>query len=156
MFIGRRDRLHLWTKGDAVATERPRCFICDQQPATIERTPRTSFYEEDRRCGRYGITWAIQGAIRHPDNLPLLLYLSAHLRQATERGEVVTVTPDNYRSLAEGHMHTPVTVIWSYRDLRNVHFDTRQYSHVVWTNPADLRTRLEARIRGTVPIPVRN
>ena len=52
-----------------------------------------------RSPGRY------KGAIRHPDNLPLLPYLSADLRQATERGEVVTVTSDNYLSLAEGHMH---------------------------------------------------
>ena len=50
------------------------------------------------------------------------------------------------------------TVIWSCRDtdLPNVHFDTRQYSHVVWATPADLRAKLEARIRATVPIQVRH
>jgi hypothetical protein len=47
-------------------------------------------------------------------------------------------------------------VIWSCRedDLPNVHFDTRQFNHVVWKNSTDLRQRLEARIRGTVQIPM--
>jgi len=44
------------------------------------------------------------------------------------------------------------TVIWSCRhdDLPNVHFDTRQYSHIVWNDAADLKTRLDARIKATV------
>ncbi|HEX8242557.1 MAG TPA: hypothetical protein VF541_03665 [Longimicrobium sp.] len=32
-----------------------------------------------------------------------------------------------------------------------VHFDTRQYNHVVWDTPADLRERLSARIEATLP-----
>ncbi len=50
------------------------------------------------------------------------------------------------------------TVIWCCREdeIKMVHFDTRQYSHVVWSDAADLRTKLEARIRGTVTIPVTN
>ena len=46
-------------------------------------------------------------------------------------------------------------VIWCCRqeDLPNVHFDTRQYSHVVWNEPADLREKLAARLRATVQIP---
>ena len=44
-------------------------------------------------------------------------------------------------------------VIWTCRDddLPNVHFDTRQYSHVVWTDPQDLRTKLADRIKATIP-----
>jgi hypothetical protein len=44
-------------------------------------------------------------------------------------------------------------VIWTCRedDLRNVHFDTRQYSHVVWTDSQDLRTKLADRIKATIP-----
>jgi hypothetical protein len=40
-------------------------------------------------------------------------------------------------------------VIWSCREdeMKNVHFDTHQYSHVFWKEPSDLRTALEARIR---------
>jgi hypothetical protein len=46
----------------------------------------------------------------------------------------------------------PRTVIWTWRDdaLKNVHFDTRQYSHVVWTEPTDLRTKLASSIKATV------
>jgi nucleoside 2-deoxyribosyltransferase len=49
----------------------------------------------------------------------------------------------------------PRTVIWSVRhdDLVNVHFDTRQYSHVVWETPTELRAKLAARIRATVLVP---
>jgi hypothetical protein len=48
-------------------------------------------------------------------------------------------------------------VIWSccVDEIEKVHFDTRQYSHVVWKDAADLRVKLEARIRGTIAIPVK-
>lgn len=44
-------------------------------------------------------------------------------------------------------------VIWTCRedDFKNVHFDTRQYNHIVWKEPKDLRTKLTDRIRATVP-----
>lgn len=44
-------------------------------------------------------------------------------------------------------------VIWCCRedDIGEAHFDTRQYNHIVWTDPAELRTRLVDRIRATVP-----
>lgn len=44
-------------------------------------------------------------------------------------------------------------VIWSCRedDLKNVHFDTRQYNHIVWKEPTDLRIQLADRIKATIP-----
>jgi hypothetical protein len=44
-------------------------------------------------------------------------------------------------------------VIWSCRhdDLEKVHFDTRQYNHIVWKEPADLREQLADRIKATIP-----
>lgn len=43
-------------------------------------------------------------------------------------------------------------VIWSCRedDLKSVHFDTRQYNHIVWKEPADLRRQLHDRIVATI------
>ena len=43
-------------------------------------------------------------------------------------------------------------VIWtcSEQDIAGAHFDTRQYNHVVWTDPEDLRDKLVARIRATI------
>ena len=43
-------------------------------------------------------------------------------------------------------------VIWSCRkdDLKNVHFDTRQYNHIVWGQPPDLKQQLRDRIRATI------
>jgi hypothetical protein len=43
-------------------------------------------------------------------------------------------------------------VIWSCRTdaLENCHFDTRQYSHVVWSSPDELRNRLQIRIAATI------
>jgi hypothetical protein len=48
------------------------------------------------------------------------------------------------------------TVIWTCREdeIKQVHFDTRQYSHVVWKDCPDFRVKLETRIRATVSIPV--
>lgn len=45
------------------------------------------------------------------------------------------------------------TVIWSCRedDIGNLHFDTRQYPHIVWREPADLRVQLRDRLRALLP-----
>src|SRR5262249_53974759 len=47
-----------------------------------------------------------------------------------------------------------IPVIWTCREdaVKDVHFDTRQYNHIVWTNAADLRTKLRDRIDATVPV----
>jgi hypothetical protein len=44
-------------------------------------------------------------------------------------------------------------VIWTVEkdDLPNVHFDTKPLNHVVWENTDDLRRKLRARIRATIP-----
>ena len=43
-------------------------------------------------------------------------------------------------------------VIWMCRkdDFENTHFDTRQYNHIVWETPQDLRENLADRIRATI------
>ncbi len=43
-------------------------------------------------------------------------------------------------------------VIWTCRkdDLERTHFDTRQYNHIAWAAPEDLRQRLADRIRATI------
>lgn len=44
-------------------------------------------------------------------------------------------------------------VIWTCKayHFHRLHFDTRQYNHIKWHTPSDLRTQLAARIRGTIP-----
>lgn len=43
-------------------------------------------------------------------------------------------------------------VIWTCKeeDLKNVHFDTRQYNHIVWKDENDLYQRLLSRIQATI------
>jgi hypothetical protein len=43
-------------------------------------------------------------------------------------------------------------VIWTCRedDFENRHFDTAQFSHIVWKDPADLRMQLSDRIKATI------
>ena len=50
---------------------------------------------------------------------------------------------------AEGH---GLNVIFTCRNdmIDKVHFDTRQFNHIVWENPEDLRKRLENRIRRVI------
>jgi nucleoside 2-deoxyribosyltransferase len=52
---------------------------------------------------------------------------------------------------ALGHQKS---VIWSCQsdDLKNVHFDTRQYNHVLWNNEDELYTKLKDRILATLAI----
>ena len=43
-------------------------------------------------------------------------------------------------------------VIWTCRrdEIDSVHFDTRQYNHIVWENPTDLKKKLFNRIKATI------
>jgi hypothetical protein len=45
-----------------------------------------------------------------------------------------------------------IPVIWSCHEkmINHVHFDTRQFNHITWTNPADLKTKLLNRIRAVI------
>jgi nucleoside 2-deoxyribosyltransferase len=47
-----------------------------------------------------------------------------------------------------------IPVIWTCRDtdIESTHFDTRQYNHIVWKAPSDLKEKLIARIEATVPL----
>ena len=46
-----------------------------------------------------------------------------------------------------------IPVVWTCRDtdVENLHFDTRQYNHIVWSDPEELRKKLINRIEATVP-----
>jgi len=46
-----------------------------------------------------------------------------------------------------------VTLIWTCRedDRKKVQFDTRQYNHIFWEDPKDLRIKLRDRIKATIP-----
>jgi hypothetical protein len=51
-----------------------------------------------------------------------------------------------------------IPVIWTCRDisLNDLHFDTRQYAHIVWRDPSDLYEQLKNRIGATIgegPLP---
>lgn len=43
-------------------------------------------------------------------------------------------------------------VVWTCRrdEMRDAHFDTRPYNHVIWDTPADLREKLASRIKATI------
>ena len=46
-----------------------------------------------------------------------------------------------------------IPVIWTCRetDIEEVHFDTRQYNHILWSDPEDLKEKLRNRIAATIP-----
>jgi hypothetical protein len=43
-------------------------------------------------------------------------------------------------------------IIWTARStsVDDLHFDTRQYNHIVWETPTDLSKKLEQRIRAVL------
>lgn len=47
-----------------------------------------------------------------------------------------------------------IPVIWTCRDsdIEQAHFDTRQYNHIVWKTPEELRKKLVNRIQATCPL----
>lgn len=52
-------------------------------------------------------------------------------------------------------MGIDIPVIWTVRndkdEVGSLHFDTRQYRHIIWDNPEDLRKQLLARIEANIP-----
>ena len=46
-----------------------------------------------------------------------------------------------------------IPVIWTVKSsaVKSLHFDTRQYNHIVYKNAEDLRRKLRNRIRATIP-----
>jgi len=46
-----------------------------------------------------------------------------------------------------------IPLIWTCRkdDIQNLHFDTRQYNHIVWETAKELKQRLKDRIIATIP-----
>ena len=44
----------------------------------------------------------------------------------------------------------PVIFTCRHDMLDKLHFDTRQYNHIVWTGPEDLNERLRLRIEGRI------
>jgi hypothetical protein len=52
---------------------------------------------------------------------------------------------------AMGHQKT---VIWSCRenDIKNIHFDTRQYNHVLWKDENDLYSKMKNRLLATLAV----
>lgn len=45
-----------------------------------------------------------------------------------------------------------IPVVWTCKDtdIKAVHFDTRQYNHIVWNDPGDLKDKLTNRISATI------
>lgn len=76
--------------------------------------------------------------------------IMAKIRES--RFVVVDVTTQNRGAYFEAGFALGLgrRVIWCVRedDLGAVHFDTRQFNHVVWKEPADLRIRMRDRILG--------
>lgn len=76
--------------------------------------------------------------------------IMALIRQS--RFVVVDVTTQNRGAYFEAGFALGLArpVIWSVRedDLRNVHFDTRQFNHIVWRDEEDLRRKVADRLLG--------
>lgn len=64
----------------------------------------------------------------------------------------VTLQSQNVYFEAGFAMALGLPVIWCCRkdDFKNIKFDTRQYNHIIWKDPADLRFQLRDRIVATI------
>src|ERR1700739_2712739 len=83
------------------------CLICGAE-ARLPAFPALNPHACDR-CGTYRFTDEFVSAKTAllSDEQRLLPYLGAHTRQASERGEIVTLAKD-WRDLAQLHASTPV------------------------------------------------
>jgi hypothetical protein len=71
-------------------------------------------YVECQKCGTFGISEFLQNIFRSQrdtvaDVKELLPYLSAHTRQASERGDTVILNHQDWKKLALAHKDTPIS-----------------------------------------------
>jgi len=93
------------------------CVICHGENASTYNLGSGETYRLQtvcKDCGKYDTqsgVWECLLAIDEEDRSEhsLLPYLAAHVRQATDAGEIVLLTPENWREFAEGHRSTPVS-----------------------------------------------
>jgi hypothetical protein len=93
------------------------------------------------------------GRVQHNDSITDLILAGLRAAQVV----VADVTYQRNGVYFEGGfgMGLGRTVVWMCRedDLANVHFDTRNYNHIVWTGHDDLRAKLRDRLRATLALP---
>ena len=102
--------------------------ICDEIVANIKRS---RFVVSDFTCGQYETT-----EINEETGKAVL--------RSEPRGGVYFEA-----GLAQG---LGIPVIWTCRNdmIDQVHFDTRQYNHIVWSSPEDLAEKLQVRIEAVI------
>ena len=89
---------------------------------------------------------------RIPHNDKICDRILAEIRQSQFVVADVTLQKPGVYFEAGFAMALQLPVIWTCRqdDFQNVHFDTRQYNHIVWTAPDNLRDQLRDRILATI------
>src|SRR5436309_707966 len=87
---------------------RAKCPVC-QRLASVQSSGPFFLKVQCAACGRFVIEESLPDYFQTLQDRRLIPYLSAHLRQATDRGEDVTLLPESWRALAEGHAATPVS-----------------------------------------------
>jgi hypothetical protein len=88
------------------------CVLCQRSvQRDLEGRNTDAYFYGCPVCGRFVVTrqFDVNMGNSDPEEKALLPYLSAHTRQATEAGEIVTVTPTNWREFALGHKSTTVS-----------------------------------------------
>lgn len=91
-----------------MAKQSKQCPLCGWD-AELARVPDRDAYEvRCGRCGRFIVTGVLLASDVTGADKSLLPYLSAHTRQATERGTVIELATDTWRDMARSHQGAPV------------------------------------------------
>ena len=85
------------------------CFVCHEEAFAERVGGRDAYFVECGVCGRYQITGTLIAIIQHPDHGPLLPYLSAAVRQATDEARDIELSTANWEAMARGHASTPAS-----------------------------------------------
>jgi hypothetical protein len=75
-----------------------------------EEFPGEAQYFKCEHCGEFKIAKTLLAGLGKEEAKVLLPYLSAHTRQANQRGEVVTLHTGNWKDFALAHKNTPISI----------------------------------------------
>jgi hypothetical protein len=90
-------------------TETPMCPICSSKCEINGMSGRDASWVSCNLCGIYGCTRQLLMELKSANDRSLFPYLSAHTRQASDRGDRVLLMTDNWEGFAKAHINTSVS-----------------------------------------------
>src|SRR5688500_16471728 len=85
------------------------CWLCGSSAGRDRISGTREVWCDCGVCGPFYASWECIEAFKHPENEQHLKYLAMYVTEASDLGDEVHLTGDNWRQLADGQRNIPVS-----------------------------------------------